>query len=153
MGTRLVTDAARLSYRGGQRDRIGGALLKEQLSGNYKMQVIYDGTTGKQGLPDALEPYEAWVDASSLYRQGLNYGPTFQNLGVCICEVYGALAPREYAYNTTAEQVSFMADKWALLLALPPGGVSSATGTPYYLLRFVFLVDGTNSGCVVASAL
>lgn len=150
MGTRLVTDAARLSYRGGQRDRIGGALLKEQLSGNYKMQVIYDGTTGKQGLPDALEPFEAWVDGSGLYRQGLNFGPTFQNIGTCSCTIYGAHAPREYAYNTAAAQVSFMTGKWEQLATLATGESHFVQNVIFSLFRFVFTVNGSDSGCVVA---
>lgn len=150
MGTRLVTDAARLSYRGGQRDRIGGALLKEQLSGNYKMQVIYDGTTGKQGLPVALDPFEAWVDGSGLYRQGLNFGPTFQNIGTCSCTIYGAHAPREYAYNTTAAQVSFMTGKWEDVATLATGESHFVQNVIFSLFRFVFTADGANSGCVVA---
>lgn len=162
MGTRVFTDAQRLAFRteesrvlkGTPMRSSGGGLLPQQISGNYKVMAIYDGTLGKQGLPDALDSAEAWIDASGLYRIGLNTGPTFQNIGTCAATLYGCNAPRQYAYNTTAAMVTELTSVWQQL-----GEAPLATGDQlivqgvYSLFRVVFTPSAGAPGCVVALTL
>lgn len=162
MGTRVFTDAQRLTFRteesrvlkGTPMRSSGGGLLPQQISGNYKVMAIYDGTTGKQGLPDALEPTEAWIDASGLYRIGLNTGPTFQNIGPCGFDLYACQAPRQYAYDPTAAIVAELTSVWQKLNStiLATGDQFPVEGV-YSLFRIVFTADAANPGCAVALTL
>lgn len=155
MGVRLITDAARLAFRGqisgAQLGRTGSAgRSTDPISGNYMMQVIYDGTVGKEGLPAALGANETWIDGSGLYRVGSNFGPTFQNVGPTVCVIHGCQAPRDYAYNVTAERVTELSTKWKQLASLNPTDTWASAGQVFSLFKFVFTVSGVLAGCVEA---
>lgn len=161
MGARIITEAARLSFKSGG-ELAGFALTsssmqrhgaqgfsQDALSGNMKMSVIYDGTSGQQGLPTTLAGNVAWMDAVSLFRMGNNMGPTFFNIGQVSCVIAGCQAPRNYAHDITAARVTELASVWDDLATLAPGASWASGGAIYSLLRFTFTNDGTKPGCVV----
>lgn len=155
MGVRIFTDAARLSSKGGvngyQQRSGGGGVLQQALSGNGKMMAIYDGSTGKEGLPPLLDAHVAWMDGSGLYRNGNNFGPTFQNTGAISCVVAGCHAPRNYAYEeVTAARIAELADLWEDLATLAEGDTHAVEGKIFSLFRFTFTATPGGSGCVVA---
>jgi hypothetical protein len=157
MGVRLVTDAARLAFKGqiagAQFGRIGSAgRTRAPISGNFMMQVIYDGTTNVNADFPALPANELWVDGSGLVRVGNNFGPTFQNIGGCVCVIHGCQAPRDYAYNITAARVSELSTKWKQLASLDAGDAWQSSGLAYSLFRFVFTHNGAVAGAVEALA-
>ena len=138
MGVRLVTDSARVRN-----------LEKQRVSSNYRMELLYDGTSGQQGLSPFLPANEAWVDASGLFRTGLNIGPTFQNIGAQACAIYGSMMPREYAYDIVNQDLTtLMSTKWdTIAAALASGASVTASNKTFSLLRFVFAA-GAAGGAV-----
>lgn len=155
MGVRLVTDSNRLAFKGqiagAPWGRTGAASRSETpVTGNYLMELIYDGTTGTQGLSPLLLPTEAWIDGSGLYRIGVNFGPTFQNDGATVCTLYACQGPRDYSYNITAARVAELSSQWKQLVVLNPGDAFSPTPAVYSLFRFLFTASGSNTGCVRA---
>lgn len=151
MGTRVFSEGSRLGNKGdylpGSPLRSAGARLKGSLSGNFKTQVIYDGTVAKTGLPAELLATEAWLDASGLYRVGLNVGPTVHNIGECSATVYGAALSRDYATNVTAAKVAEAAPLWVTLATLTKGQ-SAGVSSIFPLWRVVFTASGALPGAI-----
>jgi hypothetical protein len=115
------------------------------------MAAIYDGTTGKQGLPALLDAHVAWMDGSSLYRPGNNFGPTFQNVGNVACTVAACHGPRNYAtQEITAARIAELATAWEDLAALAPGDSVGVESKVYSLFRFTFTATPGGAGSVVA---
>jgi hypothetical protein len=144
MGVRIYSEAYSLVKR-------RGGLLPP----NYRLQALYDGVdTAGSGMQANLNGNEAWWDGSGLYRIGLNIGPTFQNIGPVSCEVFGAIAPKEYAtlINTQASLITLMSTRWKSLGVLATGNAYNTNNQIFSLFRFVF-VSGITGGEVVALTL
>lgn len=143
MGTRAYSEAANMVKR-----------RANMLQANYKLQVLFDGvTTTGSGQQPTLPGNELWWDGTSLFRIGLNIGPTFQNIGPCDCEVFGSLAPKEYAQliSEQASLITLMSGRWKSLGVIKTGEVVNTQTMVYTLFRFVFAA-GTH-GEVVAVTL
>jgi hypothetical protein len=140
MGVRLVTDSARV--RG---------LERQKVSSNYRMEILYDGGAGKDGLSLFLPANEIWVDGSSLWRTGLNIGPTFQNIGAQACDISGSGMPREYAQKIyERDLITEMSLRWEPIAAGLAAGLSvTSVGKIYSLLRFVFAAGAAGGAIAV----
>ena len=145
MGTRAYSEANNLVKRNGS-----------GLPANYRLQVLYDGVdTAGTGKHLNLPGNELWWDGTGLYRLGMNVGPTFQNIGVVDCTVYGALAPKEYAQliNTQASLITLMAGRWKSLGLLHAGDAVNTNNLTFSLFRFVFTSGTGTQGEVVAATI
>ena len=137
MGTRLINSSVpshHNKYRSGDSAPLA-----------YKMEIAYDGG-GAHPFSPHLPANEIWIDASSLFRQGLNLGPSIQYLdsdaGGTV-DVYGMLSSREYAKQVVSPDYSFLPGKllpnWVpLRLAMTAGFILTDDTKIYDLYRFVF---------------
>lgn len=142
MGTRAYSESHHLVKRNAGR-----------IQANYKLQVLFDGvTTTGSGKQANLPGNELWWDGTGLYRIGLNIGPTFQNIGTADCEIFGALAPKEYAQliDTQASLITLMSGRWKSLGTLNTGDAIGTSTLVYSLFRFVFGA-GTNGEVIAAT--
>ncbi len=153
MGTRVITEASRLSLKGGlgnQQSHVASSygLSNKQLSNQNRMDVIYDGTTGKQGLSQDLPHNVTWVDPSGFWKSGSNFGPSFANTGKLSCTISGCSASRDYAYNPTADKVTELTPLWTVVATIAPGAVADAGSKIYSLLKFEFAATLGQTGSV-----
>ncbi len=143
MGTRAYSESHQLVKR-------RGGLLPA----NYRLQVLFDGSVvAGSGQQANLPGNELWWDGTGLHRIGLNIGPTFQNLGPVACEIFGAIAPKEYAnlINTQASLIAIMTGRWKSLGSLATGDVITTNMMVFSLYKFVFAAG--SKGEVVAVTL
>lgn len=128
-----------------------------------RQTLLFDGTTGKEGLAAALPANEAWFDPTCLLELGATqmtmtavYG------GAGTCNVYGAMLPQDYVNKVFgangADLVAEAALRWELLYALAPNVSKNLMVHPtsgdaiiYTLYRFEFLASTVPGNVVVAA--
>jgi hypothetical protein len=134
------------TVNGARRDYFGARFNTARPTG-YKVEIFCDGQATKW-TPN-LANNEIWVDASSVFRQGINMGPTFQYMGAGTCAVYGSLEDRSIAQNIQKADYAYLAaaetTNWVQLgvdpdtpAPLAPGEVMTVDGKLFEVLRFVF---------------
>lgn len=105
MGVRIITSAGNFSpavptYKGadGVWQGVPRGRLQERRHSTPRMTVLFDGTTGKQGLSQALAANECWLDPMSMMKYGMTqYSLTGTYMGAGTCVVYGAQLPADYS--------------------------------------------------------
>jgi hypothetical protein len=129
-----------------------------------RQTLLFDGTTGKEGLAAALPANEAWLDPTCLLELGATQmSMTAVYGGAGTCKVYGAMLPSDYAVKVEgadgAALVTEAATRWEELYTLAPNVAANLMIHPtggdaiiYTLYRFEFLANNV-PGSVVVSAM
>jgi hypothetical protein len=133
MGVRQHTEASNLAKK------------RPYLSTNYRRTILYDGvSTADTGDQLNLAGNIIWIDATGLYRIGLNNGPTFMNNGVGAFALDGCQHPKEYAtlINTDPGLVARINGDWEVIDSSIARGESVAVSKIYSLFRITFAAAG-----------
>ena len=145
---------------GRTRPDIRGALGKS-IEATPRFTILYDGTSGMQGLPSVLGPNEAWIDCQSLYEAEMQQGITLVYEGPGTCDVYGCQLPRHLVADLESSVSSVSASAyavagpaWQTIASLAPNVPLSLTaakpGIIYTILKFEF--SASDPGAVYAMA-
>jgi hypothetical protein len=169
MGVRVITSAGNFSpavptfkgslgvWQGSPHGRLQGRRFSTP-----RMTLLFDGTTGKDGLAAALPANEAWVDPMSMLKFGLTqYSLTGNYVGAGTCTVYGAMLPPDYSVKVEDATngpglVTEASSLWQQITILNPNVAFNLFDTTkvrtFTLYRFVF-ATATQPGSVVVTAL
>lgn len=111
---------------------------------NFKLDALYDGQATLYKWSPNLPANEIWIDASALYREGVNLGVTIQNLGATgTVDVYGSMIDRglvnKVRQASGAAIPAAVATSWVSLKAAMAAGTDLYVGmTIYSVFRLVF---------------
>ena len=119
MNFAIVSDGTRFSGRSANR-----------VTGNHKISVIADSAG------------TAYLDARTLFRQGLNIGPTIQNVAAAgTIGVFGTLSPSELATRPSTRTTTQV--NWGtILVTLNPGDTFTVSPKVYSAFKLVFSAAG-----------
>lgn len=168
MGVRVISSARNFSpavptYKGplGVWQGSPHGRLVERRHSTPRMTMLFDGTTGKEGLAQALPANEAWMDPMSLVKFGLTqYSMTANYVGAGTCAVFGAMLPADYSVkvedpNIGDNLVAEAAAQWQAVTTLNPNVAFNLFDITkvivFTLYRFQFLASNVPGSVVVAT--
>lgn len=130
--------------------RVAGALPMA-----YTRSIYFDGDAATKLMFKSLPGDEAIIDISGLYRQGINFGPTFHNVGPSSVTIEVALGSRDLAQKArepgNGPELALYATSWATLATLAKGAFHAIGGSEVFTLAKITFTAGSPGELLIAS--
>jgi hypothetical protein len=109
--------------------------------------IYFDGVAGTSHVYKSMAGNKAILDVSSLFRQGLNFGPTFHNAGPSSVTIKLALGDRNLSYlaqeSGKEALLATFDNQWVDFAVLAQGESKSVDGAFTYTTAYIEFAAGS----------